>query len=118
MAEVTSVEVRQGTADETGPVRLEITPTPSSGNPSSGCLSGVPASLITDLRAHPDGYYLNVATNEFPKGAARGQFFGTPTGSGGIDWFLYLAGAAVLVAAAAVGFLLGRRTTRRGTFTA
>jgi hypothetical protein len=118
MAEVTAVQVREGTAGRTGPVLLNLTPLPSSEGPSSGCVSDVPASVVADLRAHPDGFYLNVATTEFPDGAVRGQFFGTPT-EGGDDWLLYAAGAGLLALGVVIGVLVGRRTIRgraRATF--
>jgi hypothetical protein len=117
MAKVTSVEVREGAADVTGPVRIKITPLPSSDSTASGCLSGLSTSLVADIRSHPEHYYLNVATAEFPNGAARGQLFGTPT-EGGVDWLPYLVGGIIAVLATAVGFLLGRRVPRRRTFEA
>jgi hypothetical protein len=69
--------------------------------------------VVADLRADPNSFYLNVATTEFPDGALRGQFFPTPTEEGDdADWLLYVAGAGLLVVGVAIGFLVGRRTTR------
>jgi hypothetical protein len=112
MAKVTAVQVREGSAEETGHVLLSLTPVPSSESPSSGCVSDVPASVVANLRAHPDRFYLNVATTEFPNGAARGQFFGTPTG-GGSDWPLYVGGAGLFLVGIGIGMFAGRRTARR-----
>jgi hypothetical protein len=95
------VQVREGTAGKTGPVLLNLTPLPSSESPSSGCVTNVPTSVVADLRADPDGFYLNVATTEFPDGAVRGQFFGAPTEDGD-DWLLYAAGAGLLVVGLAI----------------
>jgi CHRD domain len=111
MAEVTAVQVREGSSDQTGGVLVNLTPLPSSGSPSSGCVSDVPASVVASLRGHPENFYLNVATTEFPDGAVRGQFFATPTG-GSNDWLLYVAGAGLLVVGIAIGTFAGRRTTR------
>jgi CHRD domain len=77
MAEVTAVELREGTDGSAGPVLLSLTPVPGSEIHSSGCVSDAPASVVANLRAHPERFYLNVATTEFPDGAARGQFFDT-----------------------------------------
>jgi len=117
MAQVTSVEVRQGGADETGPVLFKLTPLPSSDGSASGCLSGLPASDVSALRAHPDDYYLNVATSEFPSGAARGQFFPTPD-EGSTSWLPWLVGAGLVIVGGLIGFLVGRRGRRRPTFEA
>jgi CHRD domain len=40
---------------------------------ASGCVSGVSAELIKDIRHDPENYYVNIHSTEFPAGAARGQ---------------------------------------------
>jgi hypothetical protein len=42
-------------------------------NTSSGCIDGVDADLIKDIRQHPENYYVNVHNADFPPGALRGQ---------------------------------------------
>ena len=39
---------------------------------AKGCVSGVAAKLIKTIRQHPDQYYANVHSDEFPAGAIRG----------------------------------------------
>ncbi len=41
--------------------------------PGSGCVDGVDADLIKDIRQNPSNYYVNVHNAEFPGGALRGQ---------------------------------------------
>jgi hypothetical protein len=36
-------------------------------------LEGEPASIVADILARPDRYYVNVHTGEYPNGAVRGQ---------------------------------------------
>ncbi len=38
-----------------------------------GCIDGVDADLIKDLRQNPQNYYINVHNAEYPAGAIRGQ---------------------------------------------
>ena len=42
-------------------------------SPGSGCIDGVDADLIKDIRQNPSNYYVNVHNAEFPGGALRGQ---------------------------------------------
>ena len=39
---------------------------------AKGCVNGIAPSLIKAIRQHPDRYYVNVHTAEFPAGAIRG----------------------------------------------
>lgn len=38
-----------------------------------GCVDGVDADLIKDIRQNPENYYINVHNAEYPAGAIRGQ---------------------------------------------
>jgi CHRD domain len=40
---------------------------------SAGCVTGLSSSLVRDIVQHPDQYYVNVHTTDFPAGAVRGQ---------------------------------------------
>jgi hypothetical protein len=53
-----------------GPVVLPLRP-PTSGF-SGGCTKASPA-LVSDLRANPSSYYVNVHNAPYPEGAIRGQ---------------------------------------------
>jgi hypothetical protein len=39
---------------------------------AKGCVDGVAKNLMKAIRQHPDQYYVNVHTEEFPMGAIRG----------------------------------------------
>ena len=38
-----------------------------------GCVDGIDADLIKDIRQNPENYYINIHTAEYPAGAIRGQ---------------------------------------------
>ena len=63
--------VHVGAADEFGDVVVGLTP-PGADGTSSGCVSAERDLLIAILQ-HPENYYVNVHTTDFPGGAVRGQ---------------------------------------------
>jgi CHRD domain len=68
-----AAHIHRGKPSENGPVVVPLTP-PSSGDPgaSSGCATAE-RSLLEDILKHPNHYYSNVHTPDFPGGAVRGQ---------------------------------------------
>ena len=63
--------IHRGTATQSGPVVVGLTPPGRSGT-SSGCVEVSP-ELIKDIRQNPAEYYVNVHTTDFRPGAVRGQ---------------------------------------------
>lgn len=72
---VTAAHIHTGAATASGPpvVALSNIDALNSGGAATGCEQGVDASLIRAIRQRPDQYYVNVHTQQFPNGAARGQ---------------------------------------------
>jgi hypothetical protein len=70
----TAAHIHRGKRNQNGPVVVTLT-APSSGDPgaSSGCVSGVSTSLVSELRSKPHRFYVNVHTTDLPGGSIRGQ---------------------------------------------
>ena len=73
----TVAHIHPGAPGETGGPVVTLTPVPTTGNPgsSAGCLTGVSTMTISQIRANPGRFYINVHTGQFPNGAIRGQLF-------------------------------------------
>ena len=73
----TAAHIHQADAGRNGPIVVPLVPIPGTGNPgtSSGCVSGIAAALLTDIRNNPGKFYVNVHNAAFPLGAVRGQLF-------------------------------------------
>lgn len=67
----TGAHIHEAPATTTGPIVVPLTPPDATGF-SSGCTT-VNRELIKDIIQHPEEYYVNVHTTEFPSGAIRGQ---------------------------------------------
>ena len=67
----TMAHIHEGASDIAGPVVLTLM-IPGSNGKAKGCANADPA-LIERMRNHPDTFYVNVHTAEFPDGAVRGQ---------------------------------------------
>ena len=68
--EATAAHIHEGAADKEGPVKVSLD-APKVGT-ANGCKSA-DAALIKAIMQDPAGYYVNVHSAAFPKGAVRGQ---------------------------------------------
>ena len=64
--------IHRAAAGANGPIVVQFT-APGANGVSSGCTTGVAASLIQEIAANPAGFYVNVHTTEYPGGAVRVQ---------------------------------------------
>lgn len=70
-APLTVAHIHQAPAGSNGPVVVDFT-TLIRGNEVRGCVSVEPG-LLQSIRSNPAGFYVNVHSEEFPRGAVRGQ---------------------------------------------
>jgi hypothetical protein len=66
-----AAHIHKGTAKQNGNIVVDLKPTFAAGK-ASNCVA-VKASLRTALRKQASAYYVNIHTQKFPAGAARGQ---------------------------------------------
>lgn len=76
IATPTAAHIHRGKPSQNGPIVVTLT-APSSGDPgaASGCVppdSGNTA-VLPEILKHPNHFYANVHTGDFPNGAVRGQ---------------------------------------------
>jgi hypothetical protein len=71
-----AMHIHPGAPGAIGDPVITLTPT-NKGDPgkSAGCIGGLDAALVRDIRNNPTSYYINVHNNDFPGGAIRGQLF-------------------------------------------
>jgi hypothetical protein len=71
-----AAHIHRGKRNENGPIVVPLVH-PATGDPgaSSGCTQ-TSADLAAAIQRHPQRYYVNVHTGDFPGGAIRGQLFG------------------------------------------
>jgi hypothetical protein len=63
--------IHNAAAGVNGAIVVPLTAPDATGH-SSGCVS-VDRELVKDIAKHPENYYVNVHTTDFPSGALRGQ---------------------------------------------
>lgn len=75
-APATAAHIHRGSAGESGDAVVAFSGIDSLNhfpNQARGCVQNVAASLIRDIREHPERFYVNVHNAQFPNGATRGQ---------------------------------------------
>jgi hypothetical protein len=67
----TDAHIHKAPKGQSGPVALAL-PIPNEEGDAYGCVKA-DSGLITDLMDHPENYYVNVHSKEYPNGELRGQ---------------------------------------------
>jgi hypothetical protein len=82
LTQAVAAHIHRGPAGVNGGIVVNLAPpvAPGASNPgvSAGCVGGLAAALLNDIRLNPSLYYVNVHTGGaggFPNGALRGQLF-------------------------------------------
>jgi len=77
IATPTAAHIHSGLPGANGGISITLTSLPSSGTlgSSAGCLTGLAAGTINQIKASPGKFYVNVHNAAFPSGAIRGQLF-------------------------------------------
>jgi hypothetical protein len=72
----TAAHIHNNVAGKNGVISVPLTPpvTVNGRGTSSACIA-VDKTLVSQLRAFPGAFYVNIHTAEFPGGAVRGQLF-------------------------------------------
>ena len=73
-----AAHIHSGVAGQNGPVVIpfsssDVAALNQSPNQAKGCLQNVAATTISDIRQHPERFYVNVHTTNHGGGATRGQ---------------------------------------------
>jgi hypothetical protein len=74
---ILGAHIHRGAAGVAGDIVIPL-PTASlapleHGGAARGCVQNVDVALIKEIRQNPAGFYVNIHTEQFPSGAARGQ---------------------------------------------
>lgn len=86
--------IHKGAAGAPGPVVVDFNSPTFSAGVATGSVTATSRALADDIAAHPELYYLNVHTAEFPAGALRGQLDSGPPKSATVSATLTGAGEA------------------------
>ena len=68
----TASHIHHAAAGIRGPIVVALSAPDETGE-ATGCRSEIDPALLRDILEHPDQYYVNVHTTEFPAGAIRSQ---------------------------------------------
>ncbi len=68
----TAMHIHEGEAGKAGGIVVPMTTPTASDTTTTGC-ANADAALIGRITANPDDFYVNVHTQTYPQGAARGQ---------------------------------------------
>ena len=68
----TASHIHHAAAGIRGDIVIALTPPDATGE-AVGCRADVARALLQDILEHPEAYYVNVHTTEFPAGAVRSQ---------------------------------------------
>jgi hypothetical protein len=69
----TMAHIHQGGPGQVGPPVIDLHP---ESNGDEGCVAADP-TVLRNLAEHPEAFYLNLHTDQYPDGAMRGQLFST-----------------------------------------
>lgn len=69
----TAAHIHQAPFGASGPVVVPFGNPPNGQGVGNGCVTNVPANVISGILSTPFNYYVNVHTSDFPNGAIRGQ---------------------------------------------
>jgi len=70
---VTAGHIHVGEEGVAGDIVLPLFAEPPAGDPISGCVQDFDVDLQNQLLANPAGYYVDIHTEAYPRGAVRGQ---------------------------------------------
>jgi hypothetical protein len=68
----TAAHIHEAPVGVAGPIVVTLAPPDASGT-VTGCASDVDQEEIKEIIQHPEEYYVNVHTTDYPAGAVRGQ---------------------------------------------
>lgn len=68
-----AMHIHIGETDESGGVVIPFPTAPDEQGRAVGCTTADDVTVLEDIAANPEGYYVNVHTSDFPEGAARAQ---------------------------------------------
>jgi hypothetical protein len=74
-----AMHVHRGRPNTNGDIVVPLDPFPTTGDPgaSGGCVT-VASGLLQEITKHPNRFYVNIHTSDFPNGALRGQLHRAP----------------------------------------
>jgi hypothetical protein len=71
-----AAHIHNAGVDASGPVVVPFKNAPNAQGTGRGCVTNVPAEIVSGILSTPGNYYVNVHTSDFGAGAIRGQLTG------------------------------------------